>query len=157
MEVYMNPLFFVSTGDFGMAYYGDAGAAMGDGSYAALIAEAERHLGKPYIFGASGPNAFDCSSYVCWVYTQSGVRNIPRTDAQGLYNMCVPIPLSEAQPGDMIFLTDTYSSSNVVTHVAIYVGNNMVIHAGSPVQYSSITNNYWQSHYFSAGRLTGGN
>jgi len=151
---YLNPLYFAVTNDYGQGpEYGDPGAAMGDGSYAALIAEAEKHLGKPYVFGANGPNSFDCSSYVCWVFTKSGVYNLPRTTAQGIYNQCTPVSPSEAQPGDIIFFTGTYSTPSACSHVGIYVGNGMMIHAGSPIQYTSINTSYWQSHFYSYGRL----
>jgi len=151
---YLNPLYFAVTNDYGQGpEYGDPGAAMGDGSYAALIAEAEKHLGKPYVFGANGPNSFDCSSYVCWVFTKSGVYNLPRTTAQGIYNQCTPVSPSEAQPGDIVFFTGTYSTPSACSHVGIYVGNGMMIHAGSPIQYTSINTSYWQNHFYSYGRL----
>ncbi len=156
---YINPIYFVDTGSFNLlANYGIPGAAMGDGSFAALIAEAERHLGKPYIFGSNGPNSFDCSSYVCYVLTQSGVKNMPRTTAQGIYNQCTPIPASEAQPGDLVFFHSTYSTPNTVTHIGIYVGvidgHPTMIHAGSPVQYTRIDTAYWQNHFYAFGRLS---
>ena len=152
--VYLNPLYFAVTNDYGQGpTYGDPGAAMGDGSYAALIAEAERHLGKPYVFGANGPNSFDCSSYVCWVVTNSGVYNMPRTTAQGIFNQCTPISPSEARPGDLIFFTGTYSTTDACSHIGIYVGNGQMIHAGNPIQYTSINTNYWQSHFYSFARL----
>ena len=134
-------------------YGGDPGPAMGDGSYTAMIAEAERHLGKPYVFGASGPDSFDCSGFVCYVLNQSGVKSVDRTNAQGLYNMCTPVAQANAQPGDLIFFTGTYSTANPVTHVGIFVGNNTMIHAGKPVEYASIGTPYWQKHFYSFGRL----
>lgn len=152
---YLNPLFFAVTNDYGAGpAYGDPGTAMGDGSYAALIAEGEKHLGKPYVFGASGPNSFDCSGFVCYVLNHSGVKSMGRTNAQGLYNMCTPIPPSEAKPGDLIFFTGTYSTPNPVTHVAFYVGGDTMLHAGKPVQYSSFRTPYWQEHFYSFGRLS---
>ena len=152
---YLNPLYFAETNDFGEGptYSGNPGAAMGDGSYAALIAEAELHLGKPYVFGANGPNSFDCSSYVCWVLTKSGVYNMPRTTAYGIYQQCTPIPQSEAKPGDIIFFHSTYSTTSPISHVGIYVGNGMMIHAGSPIQYTSINSTYWQNHFYGFARV----
>lgn len=151
---YLNPLFFAVTNDYGAGpAYGDPGTAMGDGSYAALIAEGKKHLGKPYVFGASGPNSFDCSGFVCYVLNHSGVKSMGRTNAQGLYNMCTPVPPSEAKPGDLIFFTGTYSTPNPVTHVAFYVGGDTMLHAGKPVQYSSFRTPYWQKHFYSFGRL----
>jgi murein DD-endopeptidase MepM/ murein hydrolase activator NlpD len=155
---YVNPLFFVEAGSSGLSpVYGTPDAPMGDGSYAALIEEAERHIGKPYVFGASGPNAFDCSSYVCRVLTDSGVKNMPRTTAQGIYNQCTPIAESAAQPGDLITFTGTYSTTNAVTHIGIYAGiidgHPTMIHAGSPIQYARIDTAYWQNHFYAFCRL----
>lgn len=152
---YLNPLYFAITNDYGTGptYGGDPGPAMGDGSYTALVAEAEKHLGKPYVFGASGPDSFDCSGFVCYVLNHSGVKDVGRTNAQGLYNMCTPIAPGNAQPGDLIFFSGTYSTPNACSHVGIYVGGGTMIHAGKPVQYSSINTPYWQSHFYSYGRL----
>jgi len=150
---YLNPIYFAVTNDYGQGpTYGAPGTPMGDGSYAALIAEGESHLGKPYVFGAKGPDKFDCSGFVCWSLTHSGVKSIA-TNAQGLYNACTPISPSEAQPGDLIFFQGTYSTPNTVTHVGIYVGNNQMLHAGKPVQYASFDTRYWQEHFYSFGRL----
>ena len=128
------------------------GAPMGDGSYAALMEEAQKHLGKPYVFGAKGPDAFDCSGFVCYSLRESGVKNIA-TNAQGLYNACTPVSRANAQPGDLIFFQGTYSTPNTVTHVGIYIGNGMMIHAGKPVQYASIDTAYWTEHFYAFGRL----
>jgi murein DD-endopeptidase MepM/ murein hydrolase activator NlpD len=157
----LNPLYFVD-GTQGVAAPGTPGGpeypeypgeAMGDGSYAALIAEAEKHLGKPYVFGASGPNTFDCSGFVCYVLNHSGVASVGRTNAQGLYNRCTPVSPSEAKPGDLIFFENTYSAGHPVTHVGIYIGNGMMVHAGKPVQYASFNTRYWQDHFYAFGRL----
>jgi murein DD-endopeptidase MepM/ murein hydrolase activator NlpD len=153
--VYLNPLYFAVTNDYGQGpTYGDPGTPMGDGSYAALIAEAERYLGYPYVWGGSSPStSFDCSGYVCWVINQSGVGSVGRIGAQGLYNLCTPVSPSEAQPGDLIFFTGTYSAPSPVTHVGIYVGGGQMIHCGNPISYASINTSYWQSHFYSFGRL----
>lgn len=145
-----------------LAKYGQAspgsglppGAAMGDGSYAALIAEGEKYLGFPYVWGGSTPQtSFDCSGFVCWVYTQSGVYNLPRTSAQGIFDQCAVVAKDEARPGDLIFFTGTYASSTPVSHIGIYVGENKMLHCGSPIQYTSTETNYWKSHYYAMGRL----
>jgi len=128
------------------------GAPMGSGSYAALMEEAQKHLGKPYVFGAKGPDKFDCSGFVCWSLSKSGVRNIA-TNAQGLYNASTPVSRENAQPGDLIFFKGTYSTHNTVTHVGIYIGNGQMIHAGKPVQYASIDTRYWTEHFYSFGRI----
>lgn len=132
------------------------GEAMGDGSYGALMAEATRYIGWPYVWGGSSPaTSFDCSGYICWVYTQSGVYNLPRTSAQGIFNQCAVIPREEAQPGDLIFFTGTYASANPVSHVGIYVGGNQMLHCGSPIGYANIDSAYWSNHFYAMGRLPG--
>ena len=132
------------------------GAAMGDGSYAALIVAAEKYLGFPYVFGGSTPQtSFDCSGFVCWVYTQSGVYNLPRTTAQGIFDQCAVVPKDEAKPGDLIFFTGTYASGSPVSHIGIYVGGGQMLHCGSPIQYTSTETNYWRGHFYAIGRLPG--
>ncbi len=133
-----------------------AGAAMGDGSYRALMQEAQKYIGYPYVWGGSSPStSFDCSGYICWVYTQSGVYNLPRTNAQGIFNQCAVISRSEAKPGDLIFFTQTYASASPVSHIGIYVGGNQMLHCGSPIGYANIDSNYWRSKFYSYGRLPG--
>ncbi|MFQ9646599.1 C40 family peptidase, partial [Hungatella sp.] len=130
------------------------GEALTDPNFAALIAEAEKYLGYPYVWGGSSPStSFDCSGFVCWVYTHSGVYNLPRTTATGIYNQCAIVPRSEARPGDLIFFTRTYDCAGPVSHVGIYVGDNMMIHCGDPIKYASISTSYWQEHFYAFGRL----
>ena len=130
------------------------GEAMGDGSYGALMAEATKYIGWPYVWGGSSPaTSFDCSGYVCWVYTQSGVFQLPRTSAQGIFNQCAVIPREQAQPGDLIFFTGTYASASPVSHVGIYVGGNQMLHCGSPIGYANIDSVYWSGHFYAMGRL----
>jgi murein DD-endopeptidase MepM/ murein hydrolase activator NlpD len=152
---YLNPLFYAVTNDFGEShvYDGNYESPMGDGTFEALLAEAMRHLGKPYVYGASGPNSFDCSGFVSYVLNQSGVRSFPRTNVRGLYAMTTPIPASQAQPGDLIFFQGTYSTTSPVSHIGIYLGNGQMIHAGNPVNITSINTPYWQRHFFGFGRL----
>ena len=162
---YLNPMYFVENGDDGKGALPGTeggivipeypGSAMGDGSFGALITEAEKYLGYPYVWGGSNPNtSFDCSGFVCWVYTQSGVHNLPRTTAQGIYNQCTPVSTENAQPGDLIFFTGTYDSANPVSHIGIYIGNNLMLHAGDPISYANINSNYWQKHLYGFGRLS---
>ena len=120
--------------------------------FAAMIREAEKYLGYPYIWGGSSPStSFDCSGYVCWVLNHSGWR-VGRTSAQGLYNLCTPVSRSNARPGDLVFFKGTYKT-NGVSHVGIYVGENRMIHCGNPISYTNINTQYWQSHFFTFGRL----
>ena len=122
--------------------------------FPALITEAQKHLGKPYVFGASGPNSFDCSGFVSYVLNQSGVASVGRSTAQGLFNMSTPVSRENAQPGDLIFFTGTYSAGTPVTHVGIYIGNGQMIHAGDPVQYANINTSYWTEHFYAFGRIS---
>jgi len=151
---HLNPLFFALTNHH-LAWSGGgiAGSAMTPAQFAALYAEARSHLGKPYVYGANGPNAFDCSSFVCWVFTHSGVYNLPRTTVQGIYNQTAPVPWGMHQPGDIIFFHSTYSTTDWITHVGVYVGGGHMIHAGSPVQYANINTPFWQRHFAGFGRL----
>jgi hypothetical protein len=132
---------------------GYPGAPITDESFAALMKEARKHLGKPYVFGAAGPDSFDCSGFVCYVLNHSGVYPIGRMTAQGLYNICTPVDRADAKQGDLIFFQGTYSTSATVTHLGIYIGNDKMIHAGSPVQYADVNTSYWQQHYYAVGRL----
>lgn len=128
--------------------------AYNDATFAKLINEAEKYLGYPYVFGGSSPStSFDCSGFVCWVYTHSGVHNLPRTTAQGIYNQCTRVSASEAKPGDLVIFQGTYNAGETVTHIGIYVGQNRMLHCGSPIQYTSIDTSYWRSHFYSYGRL----
>ena len=145
-NIYANP----SEGE----HYEIPGEALSDPAFAARITEAEKYLGYPYVWGGSNPStSFDCSGFVCWVFTNSGVHNLPRTTATGIYNQCAIISSSEAKPGDIIFFTGTYDSAGPVSHVGIYVGDGMMIHCGSPIQYANINTSYWQQHFYAFGRL----
>ena len=130
------------------------GEALSDPAFAALITEAEKYLGYPYVWGGSSPStSFDCSGFVCWVYSNSGVHSLPRTTATGIFNQCAYVSPADARPGDVIFFTRTYDSAGPVSHVGIYVGDGMMIHAGDPIKYASINTNYWQEHFYAFGRL----
>ena len=145
-DIYANP----SEGE----HYQVPGEVLSDPSFAALITEAEKYLGYPYVWGGSSPStSFDCSGFVCYVYTHSGVHNLPRTTATGIYNQCAIVSRAEAKPGDLIFFTKTYNSDGPVSHVGIYVGDGMMIHCGSPIQYANINSSYWQEHFYAFGRL----
>ena len=126
--------------------------ALTDSTFAAMIREAEKYLGYPYVWGGSSPStSFDCSGFVSWVVNHSG-WNMGRLTAQGLMNKCVIIPPSEAKPGDLIFFQGTYDTPGA-SHVGIYVGNGMMIHCGNPISYASINTTYWQNHFYCFGRL----
>lgn len=123
-----------------------------DEKFATLIAEAEKYLGYPYVWGGSNPStSFDCSGFVSYVLTNSGLVNTGRLGAQGLYNVCTPVSSADAKPGDLVFFVGTYDTPGV-SHVGIYVGDNVMLHCGDPIQYTSINTSYWQSHFYAFGR-----
>ena len=161
---YYNPLFYFEAGEGTL--YGEAGApgsgggnaippdSYDDATVQALMEEAARYLGYPYVWGGSSPStSFDCSGFVCWVFTNSGVHNLPRTTAQGIYDQCTPVSAVDAKAGDIIFFTGTYNSAGAVSHVGIYCGNGTMIHCGDPISYANINSSYWQSHFYAFGRL----
>lgn len=127
--------------------------ALTDERFASMIAEAEKYLGYPYVWGGSRPStSFDCSGFACWVINQSGVGSVGRTTANGLFNHCAIIPASEAKPGDLIFFQGTYNTAGA-SHVGIYVGGGMMIHCGNPISYASVNTTYWTNHFYAYGRL----
>ena len=126
--------------------------ALDDEVFAAIIKEAEKYLGYPYVWGGSSPStSFDCSGFVSWVINHSG-WDVGRLGAQGLCNICTPVSSVNVKPGDLVFFTGTYDTPGV-SHVGIYVGNNMMIHCGDPISYANLNSNYWQSHFYRYGRL----
>ena len=126
--------------------------ALDDEVFAAIIKEAEKYLGYPYVWGGSSPStSFDCSGFVSWVINHSG-WDVGRLGAQGLCNICTPVSSANVKPGDLVFFTRTYDTPGV-SHVGIYVGNNMMIHCGDPISYANLNSNYWQSHFYRYGRL----
>lgn len=105
-------------------------SALEDETFAALITEAEKYIGYPYVWGGSNPNtSFDCSGFVSWALTESGVCNTGRLGAQGLYNISTPVSSANARPGDLIFFVGTYDTPGV-SHVGIYVGGGEMLHCG---------------------------
>lgn len=163
---YLNPYYFVENGGNGYTPEGgaaggpnipnDPGSPMGDGTWEAMLAEAEKYLGYPYVWGGSSPStSFDCSGYVSWVINHSGVGNVGRLGAQALFNITTPVSRENARPGDLIFFTGTFSCNTPVSHVGIYVGGGRMIHCGDPISYANIDTNYWQKHFYSFGRLPG--
>lgn len=163
---YLNPLYFADTGDTsertlpttgvgGTGSYFDYDIppeALADAQFAAMITEAEKYLGFPYVWGGSSPStSFDCSGFVSWVVNHSG-WNFGRLTADGLLHVCTPVSRENARPGDLIFFQGTYSTSGA-SHVGIYVGNNMMIHCGSPISYANINTSYWQQHFYTFARL----
>ena len=163
---YLNPLYFADTGDTSERHLPEIGAggggnyfdydvppeALEDERFAAMLAEAEKYLGYPYVWGGASPStSFDCSGYVSWVVNHTG-WNFGRLTADGLLGVCTPVSSADAKPGDLIFFQGTYNTSGA-SHVGIYVGNGMMIHCGDPISYANINTSYWQQHFYTFGRL----
>ena len=126
------------------------GEYLDDETFAAILTEAEKYLGYPYVWGGSSPaTSFDCSGFVSWVINHSG-WNVGRLGAQGLYNICTPT--SSPKPGDLVFFNGTYDTAGV-SHCGIYVGDNKMLHCGDPIGYADLQTSYWQSHFYAYGRL----
>ncbi len=128
--------------------------ALSDRKFANMIREAEKYLGYPYVWGGASPStSFDCSGFVSWVINNCGNGwSVGRQTADGLRGCCSYVSPSEAKPGDLIFFQGTYNTPGA-SHVGIYVGNNMMIHCGNPIQYTSISSSYWQQHFMAFGRI----
>ena len=133
-------------------YYDVPPEALEDERFAAMLKEAEKYIGYPYVWGGSSPStSFDCSGFISWVINHSG-WNVGRLGAQGLYNICTPVSSSQAKPGDLVFFVGTYDTPGV-SHVGLYVGNSVMLHCGDPISYTNLNSNYWQSHFYSFRRL----
>ena len=123
-----------------------------DETFAAILGEAEKYLGYPYVWGGSSPaTSFDCSGFVSWVINHSG-WDVGRLGAQGLYNICTPVSPEQAKPGDLVFFVGTYDTAGM-SHVGLYVGNSVMLHCGDPISYTNLNSKYWQEHFYSYGRL----
>ena len=133
-------------------YYEIPPEALKDEAFAAMIAEAEKYVGYPYVWGGSSPStSFDCSGFISWVINHSG-WNVGRQTAQGLYNICTPVSPEQAKPGDLVFFVGTYDTAGM-SHVGLYVGNSVMLHCGDPISYTNLNSKYWQEHFYSYGRL----
>ena len=126
-----------------------------DPMFAKLMEEANKYVGYPYVWGGASPEtSFDCSGFVSYVYTASGVYNIGRRGANGLHSMCRTVSAEEARPGDLVFFEGTMGEKvGGITHVGIYVGNHHMIHCGSPCGYADLNDSYWVQHFHSFGRV----
>ena len=128
--------------------------ALEDEQFAAMMDEAQKYVGYPYVWGGSSPaTSFDCSGFVSWVVNNCGVGwSIGRLTAQGLYNICTPVSEAKAKPGDLVFFEYTYDGP-WITHVGIYVGDGWMIHAGDPIGYIKFMDSYYSDNFVGFGRL----
>ena len=126
-------------------------AYLADETFVAILAEAEKYIGYPYVWGGYKPStSFDCSGFVSYVYNQCG-WDFGRLGAQGLYN--ISARTNSPRPGDLVFFTGTYDTPGV-SHVGIYVGDGWMLHCGDPIGYANLNTSYWQSHFYAYGRLS---
>ena len=133
-------------------YYEIPPEALKDEAFAAMIAEADKYVGYPYVWGGSSPStSFDCSGFISWVLNHSG-WSVGRQTAQGLYNLCTPVSPEQARPGDLVFFVGTYDTAGM-SHVGLYVGNSVMLHCGDPISYTNLNSSYWQQHFYCYGRL----
>ena len=129
-------------------------AYLEDETFRRILEEAEKYIGYPYVWGGDSPEtSFDCSGFVSYVFTNSGVRNVGRLGATSLYGACQKITPEEAKPGDLVFFEKTISGVDGITHCGIYVGDGFMLHCGSPIGYADLRDSYWQQHFFGYGRL----
>lgn len=129
-----------------------------DPQFAMLMEEAEKFVGYPYVWGGDDPStSFDCSGFISWIFTETGVHNVGRLGATGLYGACRPVSAEEARPGDVIFFTGTLGEgvdgNEGITHCGLYVGDGWMIHCGSPLGFADLSRPYWQEHFYGYGRL----
>lgn len=126
-----------------------------DPQFALLVEAANSCLGYPYVWGGYDPStSFDCSGFISWLFTSTGVNNIGHMGATTLYGYSDPVRPEDAKPGDVIFFEGTMGEdTGGITHCGLYVGNNMMIHCGNPCSYADLTDSYWQTHFYGFGRL----
>lgn len=126
-----------------------------DSQFALLVEEANKRLGYPYVWGGYDPStSFDCSGFISWLFTSTGVNDIGHAGATGLYSRSTPVSPEDAKPGDVIFFQGTMGEGTAgITHCGLYVGNNMMVHCGNPCSYADLTDAYWQQHFYGFGRL----
>lgn len=121
-------------------------------SGADILAEAQKYLGTPYVYGGASPSGFDCSGFVYYVLKQLGYS--PYRTPADQYQQGTYVEKSNLQPGDIVFFAGTYSSG--ISHVGIYAGGGQFIHSPnsrSTVSYSDLTSGYWAQHYYGARRM----
>ena len=129
----------------------NAGGTSVKGGHSGVVGTGLSKVGSAYVFGASGPTAFDCSGFTSWVYRQNG-KSLPRT-AAAQYSGTTRVSKDGLSAGDLVFFAGTYKSG--ISHVGIYIGNGQFVHAANSstgVTVSSLNSGYYASHYAGAGR-----
>lgn len=121
-----------------------------------LIEEARKYLGTPYVWGGYSPGGFDCSGFVSYSMTHSGVLNTGHLTCDGLIGLCTRVPKDQLRPGDLVFFQGTYETAPP-SHTGIYIGSgtygkNTFIHCGDPCQYGNLASSYWVDHWYTGGR-----
>ena len=126
-----------------------------DPAFATLMEEACKYIGYPYVWGGASPEtSFDCSGFVSYVFTNSGVYNTGRLGAKGLHSLCSRVSDDEVKPGDIVFFEGTMGEDvEGITHCGIYVGNHTMLHCGNPIGFADLEDAYWQTHFHSFGRI----
>ena len=120
-----------------------------------VIAEGKKHMNKPYVWGAEGPNSFDCSGFTQYVFKQAVGVSIPRVSKdQSKFGQ--PINRNELKKGDLMFFDTSGSNNGVVSHVGIYMGNGQMIHGSSgakKVKISDVSTGYYYNAFTNARRV----
>ena len=127
--------------------------ATGSATGAQILAEAQKYLGTPYVYGGASPSGFDCSGFVYYVLKQLGYA--PYRTPADQYKQGTYVAKEDLQVGDIVFFANTYGSG--LSHVGIYAGNGQFIHSPnsrSTVSYSDLTSGYWANHYYGARRMS---
>jgi cell wall-associated NlpC family hydrolase len=112
---------------------------------------AQQYVGSRYVWGASGPNAFDCTGFVMYVYGQFGI-SLPHNEA-GQLASGTRVGADDLQPGDVVVFANTYRRG--LSHVGIYVGDGQFVHAADErhgVTVSNLGDGYWSSRFVGASR-----
>ena len=145
-----SPLFFRNGSSTGITP--SAAALKRPGSLAdEIIANAKKYIGVPYLWGGTTPSGFDCSGYVQYIFRQSGIT-LPRTTTEQ-YKVGTYVSKANLQPGDLVFLQNTYREG--ISLVGIYIGEGKMIHASSSkgIVISDLSSSYYTQHYYGARRV----
>jgi cell wall-associated NlpC family hydrolase len=126
---------------------------LGERTFHTIITEAQKYVGRPYVWGGSNPTTgFDCSGFTQWTFARAGIK-LPRT-AQEQYDASSKILPAEAKPGDLVFYTGTYASDHFITHIGIYLGHGKMLDSDdSGIGIHNIHSQYWKSHLAGFGRV----